>query len=92
MTTETESERLTQALNGKELGRVLASPGYEVAMNAVRNSIVGGWENANDPAAREQAWHLLQALKVLQIGLESFAANGEFDYHQLTGGKKNTGI
>jgi hypothetical protein len=85
MSNESDAERLQTALEGKELARIMASPGYDVAMNAVRNSIVNGWEAATDPAAREQAWHLLQALKTLEIGLKTFASNGVFDYRALTG-------
>ena len=84
---QSDADRLETALNGKEIARLMANPGYDVAVKTVREFIVAGWAKAQNTDDRERAWYLLQALDALQIGLKGFAANGEFDHFTMTGRK-----
>ena len=83
--TESEAERLEAALNGKEIARLMANPGYDAAVKAVRDAIVDTWSRAQSTTEREQAWHMLQALDYLQVGLKAYANNGTLDHFKASG-------
>ena len=82
---QSDAERLETALNGKEMARLMANPGYEVAVNAVREAIVETWGRAQSVTEREAAWQTLQALDLLQTGLKAFAHNGQLDHFKAIG-------
>ena len=82
---QSDADRLETALNGKEIARLMANPGYDVAVKAVRDAIVDTWSRAQSTTERESAWHTLQAFDQLQVGLKSFAANGVLDHKKLLG-------